>query len=162
MNVVGDGGAACDRISREGVKGKPEEAHVVSRPCVRSTCARSTGTCYICSNHTYRMLWLCAGSSSAPYPVRRHHSNDGFLHGQCMSRLYEKFLREYYRKEHPQLNAKALYWVLDDEASEGCRHAHQASRWSCAHHRCSTTRHNAAQLRQKPCIRGTCTRFSRT
>ena len=76
------------------------------------------------NNRTYRMLmavcWLVVKG-------QLHTRYDGttrmmdFFTEQCMSRLYEKFLREYYRKEHPQLNAKAshIYWVLDDEASEG-------------------------------------------
>ncbi len=33
-----------------------------------------------------------------------------------MSRLYEKFILKYYRREHPELNAGASYiaWALDD------------------------------------------------
>lgn len=76
------------------------------------------------NNRTYRMLmavcWLVVEGLL-------HSRSDGvarmmdFFTEQCMSRLYEKFLREYYRKEHPQLNAKAshIYWVLDDGMSEG-------------------------------------------
>jgi 5-methylcytosine-specific restriction enzyme subunit McrC len=39
-----------------------------------------------------------------------------FLDEQRMSRLYEKFILEYYRKEYPMLNAHAsqIPWVLDD------------------------------------------------
>ena len=38
-----------------------------------------------------------------------------------MSRLYEKFILEYYRREHPQLRASASFieWALDDSMSEG-------------------------------------------
>lgn len=43
-----------------------------------------------------------------------------FLDGQRMCRLYEKFLLEYYRKEHPELNAAAseIKWNLDDDYCE--------------------------------------------
>ena len=39
-----------------------------------------------------------------------------FLDEQRMSRLYEKFILEYYRKEYPQLSVSAsqIPWVLDD------------------------------------------------
>ena len=39
-----------------------------------------------------------------------------FLDEQRMSRLYEKFILEYYRREHPELSAGAPYisWALDD------------------------------------------------
>ena len=38
-----------------------------------------------------------------------------------MSRLYEKFILEYYRREHPPLRASASFveWALDDGMSEG-------------------------------------------
>ena len=38
-----------------------------------------------------------------------------------MSRLYEKFILEYYRREHPKLRASAPHidWVLDDNFSHG-------------------------------------------
>ncbi len=41
---------------------------------------------------------------------------DAFADEQRMSRLYEKFILEYYIKEHPVLNAKAsqIPWALDD------------------------------------------------
>lgn len=40
-----------------------------------------------------------------------------FLDEQRMSRLYEKFILEYYRREHPELRAEAPYikWALDDD-----------------------------------------------
>ena len=40
-----------------------------------------------------------------------------FLDEQRMSRLYEKFLLEYYRKEHPDLtvNASQISWQLDND-----------------------------------------------
>jgi len=44
-----------------------------------------------------------------------------FFEGQRRSRLYEKFILEYYRKEHPRLNASASFidWALDDGVSDG-------------------------------------------
>lgn len=40
-----------------------------------------------------------------------------FLDDQRMSRLYEKFILNYYKKEHPQISASAsqIKWQLDDE-----------------------------------------------
>ncbi len=42
-----------------------------------------------------------------------------FLDEQRMCRLYEKFILEYYRKEHPEIKASAsqISWQLDDEFS---------------------------------------------
>ena len=42
-----------------------------------------------------------------------------FLDEQRMSRLYEKFILEYYRKHYPQLHASAsqIHWMLDDDES---------------------------------------------
>lgn len=39
-----------------------------------------------------------------------------FLDDQCMHRLYEKFILEYYAKEYPQVTARAsrIPWALDD------------------------------------------------
>lgn len=41
----------------------------------------------------------------------------GFLDEQRMCRLYEKFILEYYRKEHPEIKARAsqIPWQLDDD-----------------------------------------------
>lgn len=43
-----------------------------------------------------------------------------FLDEQRMSRLYEKFILEYYRKHYPQLspNAAKIEWQLDDEGDD--------------------------------------------
>ena len=71
------------------------------------------------NNQTYRML------ISVCYLVVKgllQTNSDGltklmnFLDEQRMHRLYEKFILEYYRKEHPDLNASAsqIPWVLDD------------------------------------------------
>ena len=45
-----------------------------------------------------------------------------FLDEQRMSRLYEKFVLEYYRREHPGLRAEASYikWALDDGPHGAC------------------------------------------
>ena len=71
------------------------------------------------NNQTYRMLmnvcWLV-------YKGLLQTQADGssrlmdFLDEQRMSRLYEKFILEYYRREHPELNASASYikWQLDE------------------------------------------------
>ena len=43
-----------------------------------------------------------------------------YLDEQRMCRLYEKFILEYYRKEHPEINASAsqILWQLDDGMNE--------------------------------------------
>ena len=43
-----------------------------------------------------------------------------FFDEQRMCRLYEKFLLEYYHKEHPELSANAsqIAWQLDDSANQ--------------------------------------------
>ena len=74
------------------------------------------------NNQTYRML------ISICYLVVKgliQTNSDGntrlmdFLDEQRMSRLYEKFILEYYRKEFPQITAKAsqIPWQLDDDMS---------------------------------------------
>lgn len=75
------------------------------------------------SNRTYRMLiavcWLIAKGllqTQADGGVRMMD----FLDEQRMCRLYEKFLLEYYRREHPELDASASYigWALDGGFSD--------------------------------------------
>ena len=72
------------------------------------------------NNQTYRML------ISVCYLVVKgllQTNADGttklmdFLDEQRMCRLYEKFILEYYRREHPELNANAsqIPWALDDD-----------------------------------------------
>ena len=72
------------------------------------------------NNQTYRML------ISICYLVFKgllQTQSDGttklmdFLDEQRMHRLYEKFILEYYRKEHPELiaNASQIPWQLDDD-----------------------------------------------
>lgn len=71
------------------------------------------------NNQTYRMLinvcWLIYSGLL--------HTNEGgetrlaeFLDEQNMCRLYEKFILEYYRQEHPEIQASAphIAWALDD------------------------------------------------
>ena len=74
------------------------------------------------NNQTYRML------ISICYLVVKgllQTQSDGttklmdFLDEQRMLRLYEKFILEYFRKEHPELtaNASQISWQLDDDMS---------------------------------------------
>lgn len=75
------------------------------------------------SNQTYRMLmnvcWLVAEGLLQTQEDGTTRLMD-FLDDQRMSRLYEKFILEYYRQEHPELRADAPYipWVLDDGFSD--------------------------------------------
>ena len=75
------------------------------------------------NNQTYRML------VSVCYLVLKgllQTQSDGttrlmdFLDEQRMHRLYEKFILEYYRKEHPELTVGApqIPWQLDDDFSD--------------------------------------------
>ena len=72
------------------------------------------------NNQTYRMLmnvcWLVAKGLLQTQADGTSRLMD-FLDEQRMSRLYEKFILEYYRREHPELGAGAPYigWVLDDD-----------------------------------------------
>ena len=71
------------------------------------------------NNQTYRMLmnvcWLVVKGLLQTQADGTSRLMD-FLDEQRMSRLYEKFILEYYRREHPELDAGAPYigWVLDD------------------------------------------------
>lgn len=71
------------------------------------------------NNQTYRMLmnvcWLVVKGLLQTQADGTSRMMD-FLDEQRMSRLYEKFILEYYRREHPRLNASASYigWALDD------------------------------------------------
>lgn len=75
------------------------------------------------SNQSYQML---IGICYLIYNGLLQTQNDGttkimdFFDEQRMCRLYEKFLLEYYRKEHPELSANAsqIAWQLDDSASQ--------------------------------------------
>lgn len=76
------------------------------------------------NNRTYRMLmavcWLVVKGLLQTQSDGSARMMD-FFDEQRMSRLYEKFILEYYRKEHPQLSASASFidWALDDGVSEG-------------------------------------------
>ena len=71
------------------------------------------------NNQSYQMLigicyLVCKGLLQT-----QHAGNNkvmDFFDEQRMCRLYEKFLLEYYRKEHPELtaNASQISWQLDD------------------------------------------------
>lgn len=71
------------------------------------------------NNQTYRMLmnvcWLVAKGLLQTQADGSTRLAD-FLDEQRMSRLYEKFILEYYHREHPELKAEAAYikWALDD------------------------------------------------
>lgn len=78
---------------------------------------------YSRNNQTYRML------ISICYLVLKgllQTTTDGstklmqFVDEQRMCRLYEKFILEYYRKEHPEItaNASQIPWQLDDDFSD--------------------------------------------
>ena len=76
------------------------------------------------NNRTYRMLmavcWLVVKGLLQTQSDGSVRMMD-FFDEQRMSRLYEKFLLEYYRREHPRLHASAphIAWVLDDNFSHG-------------------------------------------
>lgn len=71
------------------------------------------------NNQTYRMLmnmcWLVSKGLLQTQADGASQLMD-FFDDQCMSRLYEKFILEYYRREHPELDVGAPYigWALDD------------------------------------------------
>ena len=75
------------------------------------------------NNQTYRMLisvcYLVVKGLLQTNPDGSTKLMD-FLDEQRMHRLYEKFILEYYRKEHPELNASAsqIPWALDDGMSD--------------------------------------------
>lgn len=75
------------------------------------------------NNQTYRMLvsvcWLVFKGLLQTQADGTSRLMD-FLDEQRMCRLYEKFILEYYRQEHPELDASAPYigWVLDDDFDE--------------------------------------------
>ena len=71
------------------------------------------------NNQNYRMLmnvcWLVVKGLLQTRESGSLRMMD-FLDEQRMSHLYEKFILEYYRREHPELSAGASYisWALDD------------------------------------------------
>ena len=75
------------------------------------------------SNQNYQLL---IGMCYRVYKGLLTTQNNGttklmdFFDGQRMCRLYEKFLLEYYRKEHPELtaNASQIAWQLDDTENQ--------------------------------------------
>ncbi len=71
------------------------------------------------NNQTYRMLmgvcWLVAKGLLQTQADGSSRLVD-FLDEQRMSRMYETFILEYYRREHPELTVSASFieWALDD------------------------------------------------
>lgn len=77
------------------------------------------------NNQAYRMLMnVCWLVSEGLLQTQKDGSVRlaDFLDEQRMSRLYEKFVLEYYRREHPGLRAEASYikWALDDGPHGAC------------------------------------------
>ena len=75
------------------------------------------------NNQTYRMLvTICYLVVKGLLQSNADGSNRmmDFFDEQRMCRLYEKFLLEYYRKEHPELtaNASQIAWQLDDDITD--------------------------------------------
>ena len=76
------------------------------------------------NNRTYRMLmavcWLVVKGLLQTQSDGATRMMD-FFDEQRMCRLYEKFILEYYRREHPRLRASASFveWALDDGVSDG-------------------------------------------
>ena len=75
------------------------------------------------NNQTYRMLvTICYLVVKGLLQSDADGSNRmmDFFDEQRMCRLYEKFLLEYYRKEHPELtaNASQIAWQLDDDITD--------------------------------------------
>ena len=76
------------------------------------------------NNRTYRMLmavcWLVVKGLLQTQSDGATRMMD-FFDEQRMSRLYEKFILEYYRREYPRLRASASFveWALDDGVSDG-------------------------------------------
>ena len=73
-------------------------------------------------NETYRMLIsICFLVVKGLLQTEENGSVKlmDFLDEQRMHKLYEKFILEYYRREHPELtaNASQISWQLDDEMS---------------------------------------------
>ena len=71
------------------------------------------------NNQTYRMLiGVCYLTVKGLLQTTKKGNAKlmNFIDDQLMSRLYEKFILNYYKKEHPQINASAsqIKWQLDD------------------------------------------------
>lgn len=75
------------------------------------------------NNQTYRMLIsVCYLVIKGLLQIQSDGSTKlmDFFDEQRMCRLYEKFILEYYRKEHPEIKAAAsqIAWQLDDDYNE--------------------------------------------
>ena len=78
---------------------------------------------YARNNQTYRMLIsICCLVLKGLLQTTADGSMKlmQFIDEQRMCRLYEKFILEYYRKEHPELtvNASQIFWQLDSDSSD--------------------------------------------
>lgn len=78
---------------------------------------------YSRNNQTYCMLVsICYLVLKGPLQTTTYGSTKlmQFVDEQRMCRLYEKFILEYYRKEHPEItaNASQIPWQLDDDFSD--------------------------------------------
>ena len=72
------------------------------------------------NNQTYRMLiGVCYLTVKGLLQTTKKGDVKlmNFIDDQLMSRLYEKFILNYYKKEHPSINASAsqIKWQLDDD-----------------------------------------------
>ncbi|OUP20185.1 5-methylcytosine-specific restriction endonuclease system specificity protein McrC [Lachnoclostridium sp. An196] len=75
------------------------------------------------NNQTYRMLIsICYLVIKGLFQTNKNGTTRlmDFLDEQRMCRLYEKFILEYYRKEHPELiaNASRIPWQLDNDMDD--------------------------------------------
>ncbi len=75
------------------------------------------------NNQSYRMLIsVCYLVIKGLLQSKKDGTNRlmSFSDSQLMNRLYEKFILEYYRKEHPSIrtNAAQIRWQLDDDIDE--------------------------------------------
>jgi 5-methylcytosine-specific restriction enzyme subunit McrC len=78
---------------------------------------------YYKNNQTYRMLIsICylVLNGLLQTTIEGNTRLMQFVDEQHMSRLYEKFILEYYRKEHPEItaNASQISWQLDDDLGD--------------------------------------------
>ena len=71
------------------------------------------------NNQTYRMIMAICYLTFKNLLQKQENGNNKLMDfdEERMPRLYEKFILEYYRREHPEINADAsqINWQLDDE-----------------------------------------------
>jgi len=76
--------------------------------------------CFQRNNHTYRLLISLCQFIMEGMLLNKENGEQklaSFIDEQHLSRLYEKFILEYYRKHYPELNANAsqIPWAVDDD-----------------------------------------------